>query len=100
MAIADNLEGLVAAICAQAVRPQAHDASICAAARWLAAADRLRGAIGSPRSPAECAEVDRVVAQLRDQLTPDTFRTEWHHGETMSAQQAIEEALTQLGRTA
>ena len=100
MAIADNLEGLAAAICAEADWLQALDTSLCAAVRWLAAADRLRGAIGSPRSPAECAEVDRVVAQLRDQLTPDTFRVEWHHGETMSAQQAIEEALTHLGRTA
>jgi len=92
-ALADNLEGLAAAICAQADRPQALDANIRAAVRWIAAADRLRGAIGSPRSPAECAEFDRVVAQLRDQLTPDTFRVEWHHGETMSAQQAVEEAL-------
>ncbi len=100
MAIADNLEGLAAAICAQADRLQTLDASICAAVRWLAAADRLRGAIGSPRSPTECAEVDRVVAQLRDQLTPDTFRVEWCHGETMSAQQAVEEALAHLEQTA
>jgi tetratricopeptide (TPR) repeat protein len=100
MAIADNLEGLAAAICVQADRPQALDASICAAVRWLAAADTLRGAIGSPRSPAECAEFDRVVAQLRDQLTPDTFRVEWHQGETMLAQQAVEEALAHLEQTA
>jgi predicted ATPase len=100
MAIADNLEGVAAAICAQADRLQTHDASICAAVRWLAAADMLRGAIGSPRSPAECAEVDRVVAQLRDQLTPDTFRVEWCHGETMSAHQVIEEALAHLEQTA
>jgi hypothetical protein len=99
--LASSLEGIaetLASAAAFAMRgsaktsPSAED-GIQLAVRLLAAADRLRSAVGAPRSAAERAEVEQIIVQLHSQLPEPDFTMEWKRGGEMTAEQAVEAAL-------
>jgi len=62
------------------------------AVRILGAAASLRSTIGSPLFPAEQADYDRELERLRAALGAAAFSKQWHNGEFMSIDRAVEEA--------
>ena len=63
-------------------------------ARLMGAAEALRQNIGLPLvSPYDCANHDRSVATLREQLDEVAFKEAWMEGQKMSMEEAVEYAL-------
>jgi non-specific serine/threonine protein kinase len=83
--IADSLEGFAGLAIAQGRAERA--------ATLFAAAEALRAAIGSPLSPVERAESERLLAAARKALSPDIFAHAWSQGRKMPVEQAIAFAL-------
>jgi hypothetical protein len=52
--------------------------------------------VGSPRSAADCAEIDRVIAQLHGRLPAIDIEMELQRSAAMTAEQAVEAALLDL----
>jgi DNA-binding CsgD family transcriptional regulator len=65
------------------------------AARLFGAAWALRGTIGAPRPPAFRSYHDRNLATARDRLGEAAFEEAFSEGRAMSAEQAIEYALSE-----
>ncbi len=63
------------------------------AARLLGAAEALRKAKGMPLPPSDRADYERDVAATRAHLSADAFAASWAHGQTMSLEEAIREAM-------
>ena len=61
----------------------------------MSAAEALRRASNSPRTPQEGIEYDKELAGLRAGLDENTFNLHWADGLSMSMDQAIEYALKQ-----
>ncbi|HZS00248.1 MAG TPA: tetratricopeptide repeat protein [Chloroflexota bacterium] len=83
--VAEGLEGLAEIASAQG-QPQR-------AARLLGAAEALREAIRAPRSPADHAEHERLVAAVRAGLDAGAFETAWAAGRAQTVAEAIAFAL-------
>ena len=65
--------------------------------RLLSIAERLREEIGAPRSPKDRPGYQRALAAARAAIGDDaTFDRTWHEGRTMTLDQAMEFALTDL----
>ena len=64
------------------------------AVRLFGAVARLRDAIRAPRPPAFLALRERNLATARDRLGEEVFEEAWAEGQAMSAEQAIEYALS------
>ncbi len=63
------------------------------AVKLMSAADALREASSSPRTPQERIEYDRELAGLRAGMDEKTFDAHWREGRSMTMEQAIEHAL-------
>ncbi len=63
------------------------------AARLFAAAGGVRDAIGAPLPPVDRPDHDRAVAEARAPLGDDGFADAWAAGQSLSLEQAIDEAL-------
>ena len=63
------------------------------AARLGGAASALRESIGSPRHPAEQAEMDKTIASVREALGEEAFAAAWDAGRATPWKQAVEYAL-------
>jgi hypothetical protein len=87
--IATDLEGIAEALSVDIEQPGGHHA-FHLAIRLLAVADHLRLTAGTPRSAAEHAEFQHVIAQLRSQLPENAFETEFKIGWLMTIKQAVE----------
>jgi tetratricopeptide (TPR) repeat protein len=66
------------------------------AVRLLGVAATTREAIGTQRMPAERAEYDEELANLRGQLAENVIQAAWAEGRTMTQDQAIEYALKEI----
>jgi predicted ATPase/transcriptional regulator with XRE-family HTH domain len=96
--MANSLEGIAETLGAPARHSREAEDEIRLAVRLLAAAGQLRARVGAPRSAAECAEYDRITAQLRSQLSESDFLMEWKRGTEMTTEQAVEIALYHLSQ--
>jgi hypothetical protein len=65
------------------------------AVRLMSAAEALRVASNSPRTPQERIEYDRELAGLRAGMDERTFALLWAEGGSMSMEQAIELAMNE-----
>jgi hypothetical protein len=65
------------------------------AVKLMSAAEALRDASNSPRTPQESIEYDRELAGLRAGMDEKTFVSLWAEGHSMNMEQAIEYALTE-----
>ena len=63
------------------------------AVRLMSAAEALREASNSPRTPQEGIEYERELAGLRAGIDEKTFVSLWAEGSSMKMEQAIEYAL-------
>ena len=63
------------------------------AVKLMSAAEALREASSSPRTPQESLEYDREVAGVRAGMDEKTFNSLWAEGRAMSMEQAVEFAL-------
>ena len=63
------------------------------AAQWMANAEQLRQAIGSPLNPSERTEYDKDLVYVRAQLGEPHFESARAEGQAMTMEQAIERAL-------
>jgi hypothetical protein len=63
------------------------------AAALISAADALRREIGIPVYASEREGYERILAQVRANLSSDAFARAWRDGQTMTMQQAIELAM-------
>ena len=61
--------------------------------RLLGAAEALRQASNSARTPKERIEYDQEVAGLRAGLDEETFDLLWAEGQSMNMEQAVEFAM-------
>ena len=61
------------------------------AARWFAAADKLRQEMGARMGDDDQREYERCLNKLRDQLDEETFRTLWSGGYSMTTVEVIED---------
>ncbi len=64
------------------------------AARLFGAADALRQASSSSRSPADALNLETAIAGVRAELDESAWTRAWNEGRTMSLQQAVEYALS------
>ncbi len=63
------------------------------AARLYGAAAALREAIGAPLLPSDRADYERSVAAVRAALVDGAFQAAWNEGQTMTLEQAVQDAL-------
>jgi non-specific serine/threonine protein kinase len=63
------------------------------AARLISAATKLEDELGLARAPTSVRELDESVAQLRAALGADAFAQSWSMGQTLSLDEATEQAL-------
>ena len=84
-AVAHQLESLAVIAVAQSQPARA--------ARLLGAAETLRSSVGAGMMPAERAEYDQALAELRDRLPAAELEAAWASGRTMGMDEAIEYAL-------
>lgn len=61
------------------------------AARWFAAADKLRQWMGARMGEDDQREYERCLNKLRDQLDEGTFQTLWSEGYSMTTEQVIDD---------
>ena len=86
--VASCLEGLAAAVVAQAGEEGALSLALWAARLWGAAA-RVREAIGAPMPPVYRAAYEQALAQAQRLVHEQTFRTAWDEGRSMTPEQAL-----------
>jgi predicted ATPase/transcriptional regulator with XRE-family HTH domain len=96
--LAACLEGIAEALELSARHSPLPEDCIRLAIRLLAAADRVLTASGASHSPAESAENERIIAQLRSQCTEPDFSLEWKRGIDMTTEQVVEFTLTYLSQ--
>ena len=65
------------------------------AIKLMSAAEALRGASDSPRTPQEKIEYERELASLRGGMDEDTFERLWTEAQGMSMDQAIDLAMAE-----
>jgi predicted ATPase/class 3 adenylate cyclase len=65
------------------------------ATRLMSAAEALRAASSSPRTPQEQLEYDREVAGLRAGMDEKDFHLLWEEGQSMTMEQAVDFALSE-----
>jgi len=65
------------------------------AARLLAAVEAWYVMNNAQLEPADRADYDRILAEVRAQLGEDAFAAAWEAGRALPLEQAIEEALDQ-----
>jgi hypothetical protein len=68
------------------------------AVKLMSAAEALREASSSPRTPREHNEYDRELAGLRADMDEKTFNLLWAEGKSMNMEQAIDLAMGETGR--
>src|SRR5207302_826097 len=86
--VASCLEGLAAAVVAQAGEEGALSLALWAARLWGAAA-RLREDIGVPMPPVHRAAYEHALAQAQRLVNEQTFRTAWDEGRSITPEQAL-----------
>jgi predicted ATPase/class 3 adenylate cyclase len=67
------------------------------AVKLMSAAEALRAASSSPRTPQERIEYDRELAGLRAGMDEKTFDLLWEEGQSMNMEQAIDFAMGEHG---
>jgi hypothetical protein len=65
------------------------------AARLMSAAEALRAASNSPRTPQEQIEYDNELAALRLGMDESTFQLLWAEGQSMNMDQAVDFAISE-----
>jgi predicted ATPase/DNA-binding CsgD family transcriptional regulator/Tfp pilus assembly protein PilF len=71
-------------------------------ARLIAAADAIRTALGAPLAPAQSAQQERLLADLRRGMTAAAFDSAWHAGARLTLPEAVAlgtEAAAELATT-
>jgi predicted ATPase/transcriptional regulator with XRE-family HTH domain len=63
------------------------------AVRLCGATTALRGALGAPRSPAEQATVERIVAAVRASLGEAAYQAAWREGSGLALDAVVEEVV-------
>jgi len=96
--LASSLEGIAEALEVSARHSPLSGDRVQLAVRLLAAADRVRTTSGACRLPVECAEYERITAQLRSQCAEPNFSMEWIRGGEMTTEQSVEFALIYLSQ--
>ncbi|MCL4250496.1 MAG: tetratricopeptide repeat protein [Anaerolineae bacterium] len=66
------------------------------AARLLGASEALLEAMGAFYQPIDQPEIERIIAGVQAQLDAVTFRSSWAEGRTLSLEQAVAEALSEV----
>jgi predicted ATPase/DNA-binding CsgD family transcriptional regulator len=91
--MASSLEGLAAAVIAQAGEAGPVAERLCAAQLW-GAAERMREAIGAPIPPVQRAAYVHALARAHRQVDEQAFRAAWAEGRSMPAQAILEAACS------
>jgi predicted ATPase/DNA-binding CsgD family transcriptional regulator len=86
--VASCLEGVAAAVVAQAGEERTVPLILWAARLWGAAA-RVRAAIGAPMPPVSRAAYEHALAQARAWVHEQTFHRAWDEGGSMMPEQAL-----------
>jgi tetratricopeptide (TPR) repeat protein len=96
--MASDLEGIAEALRVRAAQSAVPEEEIRLAVRFLGAATQMRALVGAPRSAAECAEYEKVIAQLRGQLPESDVQAELKRGAGMTIEETLEVALFHLSQ--
>jgi predicted ATPase/DNA-binding CsgD family transcriptional regulator len=86
--MASCLEGLAAAVVAQAGETGPVPELVWAAQLW-GAAERVREVIGAPIPPVQRAAYEHALARAHRQVNEQAFRAAWAEGRSMAPQQAL-----------
>ncbi len=91
-----------AGLCFARQPPAAQEAApsqTLATIRLLAAADALRGEIGSPQSPVEQRIHEALLVRVKAEVSIEVFEQAWRDGQTWTREQSIQAALKTSGKS-